>query len=111
MEDRRWADQAFEEFWTLYPRKVGKRAAKREWDRIRPDAVLFDKMKVTLGWQLVQWDDPQFIPHPRTWLHQGRWDDEPIVAIAKRPTKNQELMRDNAAAMADLMGKRNGRPH
>jgi hypothetical protein len=24
-----------------------------------------------------QWKDPQFIPHPRTWLSQGRWTDEP----------------------------------
>ena len=23
-----------------------------------------------------QWSDPQYIPHPYTWLNQGRWEDE-----------------------------------
>ena len=28
-----------------------------------------------------QWqkDDGQFIPHPLTWLHQGRWKDEGVT--------------------------------
>lgn len=75
--NRRWADEAFESFWAGYPRKVGKLAAKREWDRIRPTPELVKQMAKALEWQQEYWDDPQFIPHPRTWLHQGRWDDEP----------------------------------
>ena len=31
-----------------------------------------------------QWqkDGGQFIPHPRTWLHQGRWKDEGVTLSA-----------------------------
>lgn len=77
METRRAADHAFEEFWASYPRKVGKLAAKREWDKLRPTADLVTQISAALAWQVPTWNDPAFIPHPRTWLHQGRWLDEP----------------------------------
>lgn len=91
MTGRRWSDDAFEQFWAAYPRRVGKLAAKREWDRIRPDAELMEKMSKALEWQREQWDDPQFIPHPRTWLHQGRWDDEPAEVVVKAPANLQGI--------------------
>jgi hypothetical protein len=81
MTGRRWADEAFEAFWASFPRKVGKLAAKREWDRIRPTPEVVEAMAKALEWQREQWDDPQYIPHPRTWLHQGRWMDEPPVPV------------------------------
>jgi hypothetical protein len=29
------------------------------------------------GLRAARWpEDRQFIPHPATWLNQGRWDDE-----------------------------------
>lgn len=69
----------FQEFWQLYPRKTGKLAAAREWTRLKPDADTCIQIAATLAWQIPTWHDPQFIPHPRTWLHQGRWMDEPPV--------------------------------
>lgn len=76
---RRTADELFEAWWQRYPKKVGKLAAKRQWDRIRPTPELFDKMLTALAWQEKQgdWRDRQFIPYPATWLCQGRWLDEP----------------------------------
>ena len=67
----------FTEFWKAYPRKVGKGAAQKAWDRLKPDlaAVL-----AALDWQTKQdaWtkDGGQFIPHPGTYLNQKRWEDE-----------------------------------
>jgi hypothetical protein len=70
--------ESFEAFWRAYPRKVGKLAAQREWQKLRPDAELVATIMASLAWQVEQWDDPQFIPHPRTWLHAGRYFDEPL---------------------------------
>jgi hypothetical protein len=81
MNDRRWADKAFEDFWACYPRRVGKLAAKRAWDRIRPTPDVVEQMAKAIEWQRDQWDDPRFIPHPATWLNQGRWLDEPVTDI------------------------------
>jgi len=65
--------QQFDEFWAIYPRKVGKLAAAREWEKKRPDIEL---VLAALSWQIPEWTDPKFTPHPRTWLSQGRWLDE-----------------------------------
>ena len=37
-------DRRFDEFWKLYPKKVGKQAAKNSWKRIKPNAELFDRI-------------------------------------------------------------------
>lgn len=76
------AQQQFDEFWRHYPRKVGKLAAAREWERKRPD---LDAVLAALAWQVPQWTDPAFIPHPRTWLCQGRWLDERTGIKAEPP--------------------------
>lgn len=74
----------FEDFWAAYPRKVGKFAAQREWQKLSPSADVQKEMAAALEWQVPLWDDPQYIPHPRTWLHQGRWMDEPPAPKVER---------------------------
>jgi hypothetical protein len=98
---RRYADAEFEAFWQSYPKKVGKLAAKREWDRIRPTPELVERMARALAWQKEQWDDPQFIPHPKTWLYQGRWDDEPVVELAPK-----SMMSEAAASVFRVIGEK-----
>jgi hypothetical protein len=75
------ADAQFERFWGPYPRKVGKGAAMVEWRRIGPDDALTDQMVAAIEAQKKssQWrkNDGEYIPHPRTWLHQKRWLDAP----------------------------------
>lgn len=70
----------FERFWASYPRKVGKDGAWAVFQRLRPDDALTEAMieAVERARGSRQWlkDGGQFIPHPRTWLHQGRWQDE-----------------------------------
>jgi hypothetical protein len=68
--------RAFEEFWKRYPRKVGKLAAKRKWDALNPGPIVIAQIMDTLAWQIEEWTDPRFIPHPATWLFQGRYLDE-----------------------------------
>jgi hypothetical protein len=74
----------FDEFWTHYPNKVGKFAARRVWERLKPDAALRDVILTALERQksASQWlkESGRFIPNPATWLHQGRWMDEVVNA-------------------------------
>ena len=62
----------FSEFWKAYPRKVAKGAALKAW----PGDDHLPAMLAALKWQEVGWTDPKFIPHPATYLHQRRWEDE-----------------------------------
>jgi hypothetical protein len=69
----------FERFWKSYPRKVGKDAARKKFEQRKPDDVLLDDMLQAIADQAMseQWlrDGGQYIPHPATWLSQGRWQD------------------------------------
>ena len=68
----------FTQFWKAYPRKVGKAAAMKSWKTKKPP---LDKCLRTLSLLVKtdQWmrEDGRYIPHPATWLNQGRWDDVP----------------------------------
>lgn len=70
----------FERFWELYPRKVGKQAALKAWSRLKPSAELTKAILDAVEYQKNsrEWtkDGGQYIPHPTTWLNQGRWEDE-----------------------------------
>ena len=68
---------SFNEFWEIYPRKVGKKKAMEVWKKIKPDDELLTRILESLEKQkqTQQWDNKQFIPHPATWLKQNRWDD------------------------------------
>ena len=83
----------FAALWAVYPRKVGKEAAFSEFAKIAPDGSLVEVMvgAVERQRQSPQWlkDGGQFIPHPRTWLKQGRWQDDVDLAepIAKPMTE------------------------
>ena len=70
---------SFELWWSVYPRKVGKDAALAQWLRIQPEYELVEAMTDAVQRQAKspQWkkDGGQFVPHPRTWLSQGRWKD------------------------------------
>lgn len=70
--------RGFDRFWAAYPRKVGKGAAERSFERIRPDAALLDGMlrAVETQRQSDTWLRG-YIPNPATWLNQRRWEDEP----------------------------------
>jgi hypothetical protein len=66
----------FETFWNCYPRKVAKKVALAEWKKLSAEEQ--EKCVAVIEKHVASWRDtePQYIPHPRTWLHQGRFDDE-----------------------------------
>jgi hypothetical protein len=76
-------DGAFSEFWKAYPRKVGKVAAHKAfmkaWTGL--EAAGGEPGDILTGVALLAADpnkpSKEFLPHPSTWLNEGRWDDEP----------------------------------
>jgi hypothetical protein len=83
---------AFETFWKTSPRKTGKASASRSFERAVKKGVPAEKIiaavethKRGAGWKK---DNGQFIPHPTTWLNQGRWDDEVVPDQAPNPYRS-----------------------
>lgn len=66
----------FDAFWRLYPRRVARKAALREWERLSvADQSL--ALAAIAVWAPIfsrrEWDK---IPHGSTWIHGERWLDE-----------------------------------
>ena len=90
----------FDEFWTHYPRKVGKPAARKAFRQALKRATAAD---ITAGAERLRNDpnlpdksEEQYIPHASTWLNRDGWDDPPLPA---RQT-NRPQGRVSAAALA-----------
>ena len=73
-------DQRFNQFWKAYPRKMAKTAAKKAWDKIKPNETLFETIMQAIEDQKrgADWkkNNGQFIPYPSTWLNQGQYENE-----------------------------------
>lgn len=71
-------DSQFDAFWNAYPRKMGKPAALKAWK-----SVDGNRCAKTIAAGLARWVDywtwrnePEYVPHPATWLNQRRWEDD-----------------------------------
>jgi Helix-turn-helix domain len=64
----------FEEWWKLYPRKVGKFAAQKAYQKQRMSHSAYTILD---GLKRHKFEPEQrYQPHPTTWLNQGRFLDE-----------------------------------
>ena len=67
------------QFWTAYPKKVGKKAAFKAWQKAKdrpPLPDILDAIKAQTHSKQWTKDNGEYIPHPATWINAGRWDDE-----------------------------------
>lgn len=97
---------SFARFWRAYPRRVGKRAARAEWDRATRQA---DPETIITGAQRYADDpnrEPAYTAHPSTWLRAGRWDDEPLPARGARQGTGGQRRMDAYADLAHKVSKR-----
>jgi len=98
-------EKAFDEFWSVYPRTVEKKAARAKFDLAVKGGA--DPARIVAAARLyaskvkAERIEERFVKHPTTWLNKGCWDDEaaaapsPQVAVA-------DLLRD--ADMAEAVG-------
>ena len=112
----------FDRFWAAYPRKVGRGAARKAFARAvrligEPEPLA--AMLAALQRVRPSWRDPEFIPHPATWLNEERWSDGDAVAAAApappwpgpaafRIAALQAMGEDYVRSWLDPCGWRNG---
>lgn len=90
--------EPFDEFWQAYPRKVGKQAASRAFDAARKGGgtgAIVAAAKA-FGASVAKWpkDRQEFVPHPATWLNQGRYDDDPAEWAKNEPRTLEQLAQE-----------------
>ena len=88
-----YEEQAFNEFWSIYPKKVNKKGAFKSFKAIKNlkselpiilDAV--QRFKASKAWQK---ENGQYIPYPQTFINQERWKDQ------QQETREQQLNNIN----------------
>ena len=102
-----WKPERFAAFYEFYPKHVGRKAACKAWDKLKPTQGLLRDMAMTLQLQkrTVKWheDGGRYVPDPATWLNGRRWEDEvsgpfvgeedsvvPDSGTGRRPCWNEE---------------------
>lgn len=88
--------QEFDEFWSIYPRKVAKQAAMKAWLK----AVQSASAEVIIQGARRYADDPNRHPaytaHPATWLNAHRWSDEPLPQ--RELSKEEQVAKEREEA-------------
>lgn len=80
LEPINYIDTAFDEFWSIYPKRADKRAAHKAFKsaikRANPDEILSGARKYA--------DDPnrelRFTKNPATWLNADAWENDSLPA-------------------------------
>ena len=71
----------FENFWSQYPKKVGKLTAKRSWEKLSQEnqqKALEAIVEHRKYWS-AKGTDWEFICHASTWLNNHRFEDELVI--------------------------------
>ncbi|WP_300733755.1 hypothetical protein [Pseudomonas sp.] len=80
------SDSTFETFWSIYPRRVGKGAAVKAFEKAArgtdPIVINAAVLDHAAAWRAAG-TEPRHIPHPATWLNQQRWLDEHLPEPAR----------------------------
>lgn len=87
--NKKTAHKLFDEFWSLYPRKLGTGEARQAFEKAvkahGPDVILDGVQRFASDPNLPA---QQFIPRAATWLNQERWGDDPYSAIEPDAKRN-----------------------
>lgn len=90
----------FDRVWNVYPRRVGKKEARKAWDALKPNHQTVREILEALQWQSVskdwQKDGGKFCPHLSTYLRGERWTDE-------RPQILPEHRSDRLAGLREFI--------
>lgn len=84
------AVDAFDAFWSIYPKKKSRADAEKAWRKLAPSPELSQRIHASIAAQLgsEDWrkDAGKYIPYAASWLNGRRWEDEQPAAPAPSPS-------------------------
>jgi len=91
LKSRSASSAEFDAFWSVYPKRIGRGLAEKAWKKALTFAPASEITSVARSYP---WNkDPQFIPHPATWLNQRRWQDDLTPMQTKLESTADRIMR------------------
>ena len=88
--------EMFDEFWSLYPRKIAKANARKAWQKLSAEQQLLAAKAINTHceyWKAKE-TELEFIPHASSWLNGERYEDE-IVIEPRREKSDKKWMFTN----------------
>lgn len=89
----------FEIFWNAYPRREGKQAAVKVWNRLGLEEKLGEILAGLEAWKKAR--EPQYMPYAQGWLNSKSWMDAPLIGVGKI-SKTREKARNTNEALERL---------
>lgn len=79
--------ESFEKFWNIYGKKIGKKQALNQWEKLKDEDIktIFSKLA---SWLKAN-PEEKYRPHPMRWIRDRRWDDE--TTIYDKNTKSKGI--------------------
>lgn len=78
----------FDVFWAAYPKKTDRKKAFAAFTKINPsDDLLQTMLSGIASWSSKWIAEPQYTPHPTTWLNGERWNDAQPVSTKPQASK------------------------
>ena len=68
------ADESFETFWNLYPKKVAKADALKAWKQVLKKKTADEMIGLTKAYAESKLPDMTYIPYPASWLNKGLYE-------------------------------------
>lgn len=97
--------EQFDEFWAAYPVKVGKGAARKQFERAikkTPAAEIIQGAQRFAAQCRANQTERQFIKHPQGWLSAERWADETLQNVVALPGQRTAKAHEAWKAALDL---------
>jgi hypothetical protein len=88
--DRSAGSAEFENFWSVYPRKINRAVALKAFEKATRKTEADLIITAVQGYKFA--DDEQFIPHPATWLNQERWVDGTPTSVRPQVTEAEKAV-------------------
>lgn len=99
--------QDFEQFWQVYPHKVGKKAAYKAFVNAKKSGATLEIIMPALARYVSKTDDRPWC-NPATWLNEGRWEDQP--AAGNGTLQNRSGKSDLNEAFAEIRSRMGAGP-
>lgn len=95
----------FDEFWDIYPKRVGRKAAATKWQTAVKTATPEQIINAAKRYRDDPKRDPEYTANPATWLNQERWLDEYETPKQTGPVTVMDLYADEPCVHGDPMGE------
>lgn len=82
----------FNQFWSIYPKKVARKPAESAWNRLSADKQ--QTAYADIGKGRYSGTEKAFIPNAATYINQERWEDE-IIEQPRQKEEWEKMPRDD----------------